>query len=206
MLRKSLILSGIIISLIFLIAATRYYPGGSQYDKNSIGYSWKNNYISNVFSVKAVNGFNNTARPLAICGMFFLCASFALFFIGFSKKIPLKSAARIIAYCGTGAMLFAFLAVTPYHDIMVTLSSTLALISMFYITIFVFKSKLYFFKVLSIICLLVVYCCMYLYYSRSYLEYLPVMQKICLGTTIIWILSLQYFTTANDFKSKKNVA
>ena len=26
--------------------ATLYYPGGSQHDPNSIGYNWKNNYLS----------------------------------------------------------------------------------------------------------------------------------------------------------------
>lgn len=43
MLRQYSILLGIIISLLLLLVATLYYPGGSQYDKNSVGYDWKNN-------------------------------------------------------------------------------------------------------------------------------------------------------------------
>jgi len=203
MLRKYSILLGIILSILLLLVATLYYPGGSQYDKTSIGYDWKNNYLSNQFSEKAVNGFYNAFRFWGISGMLFLCLSFALFFIEFSKKIPSKGSAKIIRYFGVGAMLFAFLTVTPYHDTMITIASTLALISMFYITVYVFKSGLFFFKILSLVCLLVLYCCNYVYYTQNYLEFLPVLQKFSLFTTIIWILFLQYFTTVTDFQFKK---
>jgi hypothetical protein len=203
MLRRYLILYGIIISLFLLLVAAFYYPGGSQLDKNSIGYDWKNNYLSNLFGAKAVNGAANTSRPWAIAGMLFLCASFAVFFIEFSKKIPSKTSANIIRYFGAGAMLFAFLAVTPFHDIMITIASTMALISMFYITIFVFKSGLHLFKVLSVVCLVVTYCCNYVYFTRTDLEILPVLQKAALLLTITWMLCLQYFTTPSDFEPRK---
>jgi hypothetical protein len=198
---KHSILTGIVIALVLLFIATRHYPGGSQHDANSVGFDWRNNYLSNLFSVKAVNGADNTSRPWAVAGMFFLCASFGLFFIDFSNKIPQKSAAGIIRYFGAAAMLFAFLAVTPYHDIMVTIADTMALVSIFYITVFVFKSKLLFFKFLSVTCLLVLYTANYVYYTSNYLEILPVLQKASLLLTISWVLGLQYFTAASDFQS-----
>lgn len=190
------------ISLSLLLVATLYYPGGSQYDSNSIGYDWKHNYLSNLFADKAVNGSYNASRPWAVSGMLFLCVSFALFFIDFPKKIPSQSAAKVIRYCGVGAMVFAFLAVTPYHDTMITIASTLALISMFYITVFVFTSKLHLLTILSVVCLLVSYTCNYLYYTRSYVELLPILQKLSLVISITWVLSLQYFTTIADFARK----
>lgn len=199
MLRKHSVLLGIIISLLLLLIAARHYPGGSQYDQHSAGYDWKNNYLSNLFSEKAVNGSDNSSRPWAVAGMLFLCASFALFFMEFSRKISAKAPAKIIGYCGAGAMLFAFLAVTPYHDSVLTVASTLALISMFYITVFVFKSKLHLLKLLSVACLLALYGCNYIYYTRSHVEFLPLAQKISLAITITWILSLQYFSTRPDF-------
>jgi hypothetical protein len=203
MLRKYSILSGILIALLLLFIATLYYPGGSQYDKNTAGYDWKNNYLSNLFSPKAVNGADNASRPWAVAGMLFLCASFAVFFIEFSKKIPSKGAARIIKYFGIGSMLAAFLAVTPYHDLMIAVTSTLGLVSMFYITVFIFQSKLHLFKILCIVSLLTVYCCNYVYYTRNYMALLPIMQKVCIATAIAWVIALQYFTTKNDFPPKK---
>ena len=103
-------------------------------------------------------------------------------------------------------MIFTFLAVTPYHDTMIRIASTLALISMFYITVFVFKSRLHLLGILSVVCLLVSYSCNYVYFTRSYVEYLPIFQKIALAITITWILSLQYLTSITDFQSKENIA
>ena len=203
MLKKHSILLSIAVSVLLLFVATMYYPGGSQSNKAAVGFDWKANYLSNLFGPKAVNGMDNPARFWAAGGMFFLCVGFALFFVGFSKKIAQKSAANIIKYCGAGAMVFAFMAVTPYHDSVVRAASTLALISMFYITVFLFKSHVYFLALLSVVCLLLFYCCNYLYYTGNYLSALPVMQKLSLGLDIIWALSLTYFTPPADFGQAK---
>jgi hypothetical protein len=203
MFKKYAILIGIIIALLLLAVAMLYYPGGSQYNKNSIGYDLKNNYLSNLFGEKAVNGAANTARPWSAAGMLFLSVSFALFFIEFSKKIPQKGASNIIRYFGAGAMIFAFLAITPLHDIMVTIACTIAPVSMFYITVFVFRSKLHLFKILSVACLLIFYTCSYCYYTYSYIEFLPILQKAALIISTTWVLCLQYLTTATDFQSQK---
>src|SRR4051812_15044563 len=109
MLKKYVVLLGVIISISLLLIATLYYPGGSQFNKASNGYDWKNNYISNLFSEKALNGLRNTSRFWAVAGMMFLSAAFAAFFTRFSKKIPAKGAAKVIKYFGTGAMVFTFL-------------------------------------------------------------------------------------------------
>ncbi|MEO6632121.1 MAG: hypothetical protein ABIN13_10380, partial [Mucilaginibacter sp.] len=139
-------------------------------------------------------------------GMLFLSASFSLFFFGFSNRIPAAGAAKVVKYCGVGAMVFAFLVVTPYHDPMVTIAGTLALISMFYVTVFIFRSRLNLFKILSVVCLLVFYCCNYIYYTRTYLDILPVLQKVLFALAITWVLSLQYFTTAADFQPGKDAS
>jgi ABC-type glucose/galactose transport system permease subunit len=135
--------------------------------------------------------------------MLFLSASFALFYIRFSKKIPDKSASKVIKYFGVCAMIFAFLAVTPYHDTMITIADTLSLVSMFYSTVFIFKSKRHFSKFLSVLCMLSAYCCTFMYYTRSYIEVLPIMQKASLAISIIWILWLEYFTESEDFQHIK---
>jgi hypothetical protein len=202
MLKKHSILLGIIISILLLFIATWHYPGGSQVDKNSVGFDWKNNYISNLFGKNAVNGSYNSARFWAIGGMIFFSASFAIFFVEFSKKIPARGASQIIKYIGVGGMFFAFLIATPLHDIMITIASTMFLIGMFYITVFVLKSRLHLFKWLCIVWLLVFYYTLYLYGSGS-VKYLPIMQKITFATTIALILGLGYFTKKEDFQQIK---
>ncbi|MEN9684654.1 MAG: hypothetical protein RLZZ28_440 [Bacteroidota bacterium] len=202
MLKKFAVQLGIFIALVLLVIATMVYPGGSLSDKNAVGFDWSKNFISNLFGEKSVNGAPNPSRIWADTGMMFLAASFALFFIRFSKKIPAKGPAQIVRYLGVGGMLFTFLIVTPLHDIMVNLSSTLFLVSIFYITVFIFKSRLHLFKFLCTGCLLVFYYTLYLYGSGSYL-WLPVMQKITFLSVVILIVGLDLFTKEADFTNKQ---
>lgn len=206
MLKKHLVLIGISASLLLLSIAMMVYPGGSVLDKNSVGFDLTKNFISNLFGAKALNGSENPARYWADAGMIFLAVSFAIFFMRFSEKIPQKSAANIIKYAGAGGMIFTFLIVTPLHDIMVTIASTLFLLSIFYITVFVLKSKLHFFKVLCVIGMLNFYFTLYLF-GFGDLIYLPTMQKVTYFSMIILILLLEYFTTKEDFEqlSKKTI-
>jgi hypothetical protein len=200
MFKKHAPLIGIAISLLLLVIATFYYPGGSQADKNSVGYDWGNNYLSNLFGAKAINGMPNGARFWAASGMLFFSIGFTLFFWEFSKKIPTKVAAGIVKYCGSSAMLCAFLAVTPLHDIMVTIAGTLALVSIFYITVFTFRSKLLVLKILCVVCLAILYTCNFIYYTQNYIVYLPILQKTAYVIVCTWALSLHYFTSNTNFQ------
>jgi ABC-type uncharacterized transport system permease subunit len=98
MVKRHIVLITLTISIGLLFVSTLFYPGGSQFDKNAIGFDWANNYLCNLFNEKAVNGASNPARFWAISGMFLLCTSIALFFSRFSKKIPKKRDANIIQY------------------------------------------------------------------------------------------------------------
>ena len=82
---------------------------------------------------------------------------------------------------------------------MVTISSTLYPLSIFYITVFILKSKLLALKFLCIICLLIFYYTLYLYGSGGF-TILPIIQKITFITTIMLILCLEYFTKKEDFE------
>ena len=200
MLKKHFLWFGILLSICLLTIAIRSYPGGSQQDGHSIGFDWKQNYLSNLFSERAMNGAENASRSWAVVGWTLLCVTIALFYIDFSRKIPSKHGAMMIRYAGVVAMGFAIFIVTSYHDTMLTISGALVLLSLFYITVFVFKSRLTYLKILAGICILLFYFTNYLYYTRSRLNLLPVMQKITLLAGLIWLLYLHYFTKCEDFE------
>src|SRR5436190_22733983 len=92
MIRKHLVLTGVVISLILMLIAISVYPGGSMFDKNSVGFEWTKNFISNPFLAKALNGAENPSRFWACLAMIILPFSYAIFFINMSKKIPDKNA------------------------------------------------------------------------------------------------------------------
>jgi hypothetical protein len=201
MIKKYSILIGITIGVLLLIISTIYYPGGTYENVNSEGYDWTNNYISNLLRPLAVNGEENTARPFAIFGVLFLTASFGLFFVNFSSRIKIRSASLVIKYLGVIATVLGFITVIPsMHDIMVTMSSILTLLIFFYITVMVIKSRLNLMKIMSIAFLLTFYFGAYMYFTRSFLEYMPIMQKIIFMMKVIWVLSLEYLTENEDFQ------
>jgi hypothetical protein len=198
MIKKYSVLIGVVISLILMIIAISIYPGGSMFDKNSIGFDWSKNFISNLFATKALNGAENSSRIWAYLGMILLPFSYAIFFINMSKKIPEKNAGYILKYGGAANILFMFLIVTPLHDLMLNISITLFWTCLFCITVFILKTRLHLFKFLCVVCLLIFYYSIFLWATNDW-DLLPTMQKVNLINSTLLILGLEYFTKQEDF-------
>jgi hypothetical protein len=196
---KHLLPLGLALSLALLTVAVNTYPGGNQISANSVGFDWKQNYLCNLFGETAVNGAPNSGRLWAITGWFIFCASFAFFFIRFSQNIEPPGPTRIIRYCGILGMISAFLVVTPLHNTAITATLVFTMISVLYITIFVFKSKMAWLKILAILSILIAYATAAVYYTQFHLEILPTLQKATLMIALIWVLSLHYFARREDF-------
>ena len=201
--RKYSVLLCVIISLLFLITATLLYPGGSILDKNSIGFDWSKNFFSNLFLANALNGSENPSRVWALIGMIFNSIGYGLFFIHTSRKIPHKHTELVLKSVGFVNMLFTFLIATPLHDIMVTVSSTLTMLGLFYITVFILRTKLNWLKVFCIVSLLIFYFTLFLYGAGDW-GLLAVMQKVSFLCFMLLVLTIEYFTKAENFHQKKN--
>lgn len=197
--KKYSVLICIIISVLFLVFATLIYPGGSIQDKNSVGFNWSKNFFSNLFLEKALNGTQNPSRIWALIGMVFNSIGYGLFFIHTSLKIPNKHTKLVLKSIGFGNMLFTFLITTPLHDIMVTVSSTLTMLGLFYITVFILKTRLHWLKVFCIVCLLIFYSTLYLY-GAGHWGLLAVMQKVTFICFMVLVVAIEYFTSAKDFR------
>ena len=189
-------------SVIFIVIATFAYPGGSLLDKNSIGFDWSKNFISNLFATKAINGSENSGRIWAIIGMAFHSVGYGIYFINMSKKIPSRQWANILKFIGTINIIFIFLIATPLHDLG-TISIILTLFGLFTITVFILKSKLHLLKFCCIICLLTFYCFFSLF-GFGYLGLAVIMQKVYNISSMLLVLGLEYFTKYEDFKQIKS--
>jgi len=200
--RKYSVLICVVISVLFLVAATLLYPGGSILDKNSVGFDWSKNFFSNLFLAKALNGTANPSRIWALIGMVFNSIGYGLFFIHTSRKIPQKHTELVLKSIGVVNMLFTFLIATPLHDIMVTVSSTLTMIGLFYITVSILKTKLHWLKFFCIGSLLIFYSTLYLYGAGDW-GLLAVMQKVTFLCFMLLVLTIEYFTRGEDFQQNK---
>lgn len=195
--RKYSVLICLVISVILIIIAALLYPGGSLLDKDSVGFDWSKNFISNLFAAKAINGSENPGRIWAIIGMAFQSVGYGVFFINMSKKIALRHWTTILKFIGVANILFIFLIATPLHDLG-TISIVLTLFGLFVITVFVIKSKLHLFKFFCIICLLTFYS-FFILFGFGYLGLAVIMQKVYNASSILLILGLEYFTKHEDF-------
>ena len=198
MIKKHSVLIGIFISLVLLLTAISIYPGGTYQDKNSVGFDWTKNYISNLFEANALNGSQNTSRIWAYFGMFMYSISCAIFFVNMSNKIPEKVFKNIIKYTGILIMPLTFLIITPLHDLMLNISSFLFWNCIGAITVFIFMTKLHFFKIYNIICLLIFFYAVYIHTSSNW-DLLPIIKKVNTISSILLILGLEYFTEKEDF-------
>ena len=197
MVKKYSVLICLVISVILMVIATLVYPGGSLLDKNSIGFDWSKNYLSNLFATKAINGSENPGWIWALIGMAFHSVGYGIFFINMSKKMSSRHAAPVLKFIGAANIIFIFLIATPLHDVG-TISIILTLIGLFYITIFILKSKLHLLKFCCIICLLTFYCFFSLF-GFGYLGLAVIMQKVYIISSMLLVLGLEYFTKYEDF-------
>ncbi|MPR37032.1 hypothetical protein GBK04_27775 [Cytophagaceae bacterium SJW1-29] len=184
-------------SVVLMIIASFSYPGGSLLDKNSIGFDWSKNFVSNLFAANAINGSENPGRIWAIIGMAFHSVGYGMFFINMSKKIHSRPWDNILKFIGIINIIFIFLIATPLHDLG-AISIVFTLFGLFTITVFILKSKLHFLKVFCIICLMTYYCFFFVF-SFGYWILAAIMQKVYVISSMLLVLGLEYFTKYEDY-------
>lgn len=202
MIKKYLVLICLIMSTILIIIASLAYPGGSLLDKNSIGFDWSKNFLSNLFATNAINGSVNPGRIWAMIGMAFHSVGYGAFFINMSKKIPLRQWANVLKYIGAANIILIFLIATPLHDLG-TLSIILTLTGVFIITVFILKSTLHLLKFCCIFVLLTYYGFFFVF-GLGYMGLAIIMQKVYIISSMLLVVGLEYFTQYEDFVQIKS--
>jgi len=189
--KKTWLLVPIIGSFLFIILyviAASLYPGGSQADKNSTGYSVTGNYWCNLLYKNGINGGRNPGQPFAAAGMFVICFALSCFWIFFPIQIGSKKYHRILIQIpGVAAMASSFLLLTDLdHDLVINTSSTLGFIAFVGTIIALYKIKLYKLFALGVFNIILVGLNNYLYHAKGMMAYLPVVQKFSFISFLIW--------------------
>lgn len=183
---------GTILFVVLYIVATLFYPGGSQVDKNSIGFSWTNNYWCNLLNENAINGQHNPAKPIAMTGMFVLCLTLTFFWFLFPRHINIGKFFKLsIQISGTLAMTIAFFLFTNInHDLVTNLASVFGLIATVGTFVGLYKTKWYGLFAFGLLNILLVGLNNYVYYNKEFIIYLPIIQKISFAIFLVWVCSI----------------
>jgi hypothetical protein len=180
---------GTLLFVVLYIIATLLYPGGSQVDKDAIGFSWVHNYWCNLINEKAINGQDNPAKPFAMAGMFVICVTVSYFWMLFPRHFKMKKSAQlVIQISGLLAMTTAFFLFTnDQHDFITNLSSFFGVIALFGTLMGLYQKKWFLLLTLGLLNLLLVGLNNYCYYHQDLIHYLPIIQKISFASFLIWI-------------------
>ena len=131
------------------------------------------------------------AIVLAMAAILILCGSLAYFFYEFPLFFQLKTPWNIVVpMSGVAAAFFTFFIHTKFHDsmaILASLSGTLAIVGMFF---GLRKKSLVHFIWTGSLCVLLVAINGYIYFSRNYIEALPLIQKITFAAALLWFFLL----------------
>lgn len=181
-------LAGSFIFIVLYIIAATLYPGGSQEDERSNGFSWQHNYWCNLLSLIAINGEYNQGRPVAIAAMITLVIALLGFWMIAARLLPFSKYARnVIQFSGLLSIAFLPFLSTSLHDIVINSSGFFGLVAMIGIYIGIYRKRWYRLFLVGLLNLLLIGINNYLYYSDASLYFLPLVQKITFLSIIIWI-------------------
>jgi hypothetical protein len=194
---------GIAIFVILYLLATRYYPGGSQADRTSVGFSWANNYWCNLLDKKAINGSENISRPIAMMGMLVLLLSLSVFFyvVPYYSEIN-DRLKRMTIFSGITCVATVLFLETGYHDLVLNIAGVFGFIAFGGIVSIMLKMKWYGLALAGFINLFLVAINNLLYYNQEWIQFLPTVQKITFLSFLIWISSvcLKVYKTGKPVK------
>jgi hypothetical protein len=183
--------AGILVFVLLYFTAAILYPGGSDFDKTAKGFSWRHNYWCELLASTAQNGRPNTARPVAIAAMAVLVISLIVFWYQIPGIfMPDTKGKTIIRSGGMGSMLVTPLLFTGFHDTVITIAGLFGCIAIILLLTRLFRHRMYGFFGWGILCLLLCFINNYVYYTKDFFYYLPVIQKISFVVFLYWFTSL----------------
>lgn len=177
--RLVLPLLGISLFLLLFLLAASLYPGGSDNDRISKGFSLINNYWCDLMGKWAKNGMPNPAQPIAITAWIILCFSLCLFWV-FLPRLFLYTNInhKIIQFAGVCSSLTGLFIFTEAHDRIINISAFFGAIAMIAMVLELKTGKLYDLFGLGVLCFVLALINYIMFATNLLVAKMPVIQKI----------------------------
>lgn len=179
--------------VLFFVAA-EMYPGGSQADLKSTGFSWVHNYWCELMNHEAMNGQPNPGASLAIIAMIFAGSAVGIFFY----RLPLycratDAQARVIRVSaaltgGSGVLLFG-----DFHNPALLCFSLAGLITFVTALVILVKNGHRWFFAAGLTAVLLTQINNVMYYLRLGVQHIPWFQKIAIAAALLWVAFMNAF-------------
>ena len=181
-------LFGSVLFFLLYFIASLYYPGGTYLDKSYEGFSWTQNYWCNLLNESAINGQRNEARPIAFTAMAVLNLTLIIFWYMFPFHVGFKTKERYIiqasGFLSMGISIFIF---TNLHDTIINVAGAFGLIALGGTLIGLRKAGWNNLFYMGVFIIFLIGVNNLLYYQKSLMYYLPIVQKITFLTFLLWV-------------------
>ncbi len=178
---------GFCIFIILYFVAAAYYPGGSEIHRTTEGFSWLHNYWCDLLEHTAENGRPNTARPIAVAAMIVLSLAIASFWFFIPRLFVAQEwIGRTMQFSGILSMIILAFLRDEYHDPVINTSVLLGALAIILCLYSLFITGFYGLFVMGLLCLLLCMANVYIYYTKTWIVALPVIQKISFLSFLLW--------------------
>ncbi len=169
---------GILVALACLGAATSFYPGG---------FDWNRDFVSTL-----LRGPVGPARTLADVGVVLFCVSLTFVFSRLAKYPEFAKNSKVINIGGIGSMVYASLTITPMHDLMVTISLVFLVVALVALMRALYANRETCFFIAGCVCFVVLVLSAAVYYASLFVIVLPWAQRVSFGMLTAWLVALDF--------------
>ncbi len=171
------------------IYSTSLYPGGSYSNPSQLGYSWVHNYLCNLVGPNALNGQINEAKNISIIAIFILGFGIGYFYLIFPRYFEMRKLwRRVIQSAGVASMFFAVFLFTDQHDLVLNIAGILGVITIFGSLVALSRHNAYGLMWTGLACCFLIAANAYIYYTKLFIDWLPLIQKITITILLLWIV------------------
>ena len=157
-----------------------------------------NHSISALFQPSVPGGTENQARPLAVLAVLSFCASIAILFKRVSQRATSSLHKKIIEIAGIGSMIYAFLVVTPMHDVLVGVALVFFVVAMLFTLHTVYLERRHWMLFAGVVSLVIPLINAAMYYGNVFYGFLPIVQKLGIFMWAGWLLVLHFEGSNRD--------
>jgi len=181
----------VVLFILLFIYCSFLYPGSSQHDINSEGFSWQHNYWCDIMDIQTYDQRDNPARIWGIIATLILCIGTGWLFYQFPSQFGTTNTEKwLVSGFGIASMLVGSLIFTSLHNQVIGITSGLALVAiltMFYVLFRQQEWPLFYYGVFACVVMLANN---HIYYSKNGIEHLPWIQKISFLIVLAWIVMI----------------
>jgi len=167
---------GVLVGFLCFGVAAAMHPGG--YDLNR-------DYLSTL-----LRDASAPSRITAVVGMFVFCVSIALVFERLARSTESTGGPKVIRVAGIGSTVYAALAVTPLHDLMVMISVVFFAIAVLALLRALYLGREVGFLAAGFACFALLVASTTIYYSQHFVVVLPWAQRILFVVCAVWLVCL----------------